>query len=566
MKYILFIVVFLVIGIGGAVTFYTPAPEGSQKDKKSLVIGVSQFPATFHPAIDSMLAKSYVLGAVRKPITIYNADWELVCVLCEKLPSLDDGTAWYEKDAQGNRIVVAEFTLKDDLYWGDGVAVTTNDVIFTFKAGKDPLSGFTNQALFADLIADVEAVDEKTFIVRYKKANCNFEGLNDFPILPAHLEQPIFQKDPVTYKTATLYDSDTTNPGLYNGPYVISDVKRGRSVTLARNPHWMGKTPYFDTIHIDAIENSAAMTSRLLSGEIDYIAGELGLAIDQALSFEKRVNRQHAGDYHVTYQPGLIYEHMDVLAEHDFLQHKDMRKAVMMGMNREAISTQLFDGKQPVASSFVNPMDVFYTDETVRYDYDPQAAQELLIKNGYSRRDDGYFYNDAGQRAGFTLTTTAGDKTRLIVAQAIQSDLKNIGIDMGIKTQTPRVFFGQTLRERSYDGTGMFAFLSAPESAPKTTLHSTMIPSIDNGYAGQNFGGYKNANMDSYIDRLETECGDETQKKLWHDMQALYADDLPALPLYFRAESYFIPSWLKGITPTGHQYATTHWIEDWYVE
>jgi peptide/nickel transport system substrate-binding protein len=48
-------------------------------------------------------------------------------------------------------------------------------------------------------------------------------------------------------------------------------------------------------------------------------------------------------------------------------------------------------------------------------------------------------------------------------------------------------------------------------------------------------------------------------------LQRLYAERLPALPLFFRADSYIIPNWLEGVTPTGHQYPTTLWIEDWRV-
>ncbi len=50
---------------------------------------------------------------------------------------------------------------------------------------------------------------------------------------------------------------------------------------------------------------------------------------------------------------------------------------------------------------------------------------------------------------------------------------------------------------------------------------------------------------------------------MWHRLQALYASELPALPLYFRAEAYILPRWLEGVTPTGHQYPSTLWIEHW---
>ena len=56
---------------------------------KHLVIGITQYPSTFNPIIDSMLAKSYVNGLTRRPITTIDPDWKLVCMLCVKLPTLE---------------------------------------------------------------------------------------------------------------------------------------------------------------------------------------------------------------------------------------------------------------------------------------------------------------------------------------------------------------------------------------------------------------------------------------------------------------------------------------------
>ena len=52
---------------------------------------------------------------------------------------------------------------------------------------------------------------------------------------------------------------------------------------------------------------------------------------------------------------------------------------------------------------------------------------------------------------------------------------------------------------------------------------------------------------------------------MWGDIQRIYATELPAIPLYFRAESYVLPKWLTGVRPTGHKYGTTNWIEEWEV-
>jgi peptide/nickel transport system substrate-binding protein len=127
------------------------------------------------------------------------------------------------------------------------------------------------------------------------------------------------------------------------------------------------------------------------------------------------------------------------------------------------------------------------------------------------------------------------------------------------------VLFGQTTRERKFKDTTMYAWMSAPQSIPRTTLHSSMIPNADNNYAGQNYPGYQNKKMDRILDDLETVCAPKANLALWQELQDLYASDLPALPLFFRSESHIIPTWLENIRPTGHQYPTTYWIEDWRV-
>ncbi|MBT8002999.1 MAG: peptide ABC transporter substrate-binding protein, partial [Rhodospirillales bacterium] len=107
------------------------------------------------------------------------------------------------------------------------------------------------------------------------------------------------------------------------------------------------------------------------------------------------------------------------------------------------------------------------------------------------------------------------------------------------------------------------AWISSPESVPRTTLHSDHIPSKENNFAGQNYTGYKNPEMDGLLERIEVELDRDKRQKLWHRFQTIYADDLPVTPLYFRAEPYILPKWLKGLEPTGHQDPSTLWVEHW---
>ena len=156
-----------------------------------------------------------------------------------------------------------------------------------------------------------------------------------------------------------------------------------------------------------------------------------------------------------------------------------------------------------------------------------------------------------------------GNRTRELVQQVLQSYWREVGIDIRIRNQPPRVYFGETVTKRQYSAMAMYAWFSAPESVPRTTLHSDHIPTEANNWAGQNYTGYKSAEMDDLIDKIEVELDREKRRALWTKFQAVYAEDLPVLPLFFRAEPFIIPKWLKGIVPTGHQYGTTMWSQNW---
>ena len=108
------------------------------------------------------------------------------------------------------------------------------------------------------------------------------------------------------------------------------------------------------------------------------------------------------------------------------------------------------------------------------------------------------------------------------------------------------------------------SWISSPESVPRTTLHSEEIPTEANNWSGQNDTGYVNPEMDALIDAIEIELDRDKRKALWQRLQKLYTEDLPVIPLYWRANAYVLPKWLKGVRPTGHQGTTTLWVEEWW--
>lgn len=546
-----------VAGICAVISIFLAGVPAMAADKARLTIGLSQYPATLSPVFEAMMAKSYVLAMARRPITAYDQDWEPTCLVCTALPSLEDGTAVWETAENGNPGIAVSYTLHPDAVWGDGTPVTTQDVLLSVEIGKDPQTGVLGAELFRR-IDRVDVQDDKTFTLHMNKRTCDFESISGLALLPNHIERSVYEADPKSYRRRTHYDSDPTNPGLWFGPYRVARVTVGQSILLERNPQWWGPEPYFDEIEIRAIQNTSALIANLLAGDIDMIAGELGLSVDQALSFETR----SGDDFQFIYQPGLVYEHIDVNLDNPALSDLRVRQALIHGIDRNAISEQLFQGKQPVAHGSVNPLDKWYDPDVPKYDYDPTKAVELLKAAGWETGSDGIREKD-GKRLSIPFQTTAENKTRELVQQVIQNQWRAIGIEAELKNEQPRIFFAETITKRAFEGVVMYAWLSAPESVPFTTLHSSQIPTEENAWQGQNYPGYVSPEMDETIDLLETDCADENQRAHWSDLQKRYAEDLPVLPLYFRAEPYILPKNLTGLTPTGHQFPSSLWVEEW---
>lgn len=526
--------------------------------KDELVLALTQMPGTWNPVISSMLAKSLIANMTARPLTAFDADWKLVCLACTELPTVENGKARVIDLPDGKKGMEIDVELRD-LRWGDGVPVTTKDVAFTFDVGKHPLSGVASSEGYKRVLK-LDIKDDRRFTMTIDRVTFDYNS-SALLLLPAHIEKPIFEANPAEYRNKTAYDTQSTNPGLAFGPYRIVEVVPGSRVTLEQNSTWTGEKPHFKRIVVKIIENTAALEANLLSGGVDYVLGELGLSLDQAIAFEKR----HGTKYNVIYKPALIWEHIDVNLDNKLLADRRVRQAMLLAIDRKAISEKLFDGKQPIAHGGISDLDPMFSPAARQYNYDPAAAKKLLDEAGFSTTRNNVRQNAAGERLSIELGTTAGNRVRELVAQVIQSQLRQVGIEVRIKADPPRLFF-EVMNRRNYNALGMYAWVQRPGGVPRSTLHSKEIPTAENGWSGQNYPGYANPQMDKALDDAERELDVEKRRAFFAEIQKLAADDLPSLPLFFRVDPFVIPKALKGVTPTGTLNSSTLWIEQWRWE
>jgi peptide/nickel transport system substrate-binding protein len=542
----------LVMVLLAALPFGAADAKPSSGPKDELVVGVSQFPAILHPSIESMIVKAYALGFVHRPITVYDARWALNCVLCVMLPTIENGQA----KLVGKGMAVT-FTLRPEAKWGDGTPLTTDDVLFSWNVGRHPQSGVANASIYRN-IEKIEAKDKKTFTIHLARATFDYNVMTDFRLLPAHIEKANFA-EPQDYRKRSAYMANPTNPGLYSGPYRVAAVIQGSHLVLERNIHWWGAAPNFKRIVIRAIEDTAALEAALLAGEIDMIAGESGLPLDQAVSLD---NRKPEG-IGILFKPGLVYEHIDINPDNAALRDVRVRQAILLGFDRKAVSREIFGNRLPVAHSSVSPLDSMFAANVARYEYDPRKANSLLDEAGWTRAGSGTRRNAQGEPLVLELSTTAGNHSRELIQQVMQMSLRKVGIDVLLKSEVPRAFFGNTVTKRKFPGMAMYSWFGTPGQVPRSTLHSSAIPTAENSFSGQNFTGFAHPEMDALIDAIEIELNQDKRTALWGKLQALYARELPALPLYFNTSTTLVPSWLKGVEPTGHDAPTSLWVETW---
>ncbi len=531
------------------------APALAQRDQ--LTIGITQFPSTLHPSIEAMMAKTYVHGFTRRPLTVYDQDWRLACLGCDELPSFENGLAVRETTPDGKPGIRVTWRLREGLTWGDGRPVTSEDLLFAWQAGRAFETGFGGAEFFRSAY-EATIPDPRSITLRFDRVTFTYAAAGMEP-LPAHIERSRWEADRAGYRSRTAYDTEPTNPGLYNGPWRISSVTPGSTITLERNAAWTGHAPGFRRITIRAVENTAALEAQLLSGQVDMIPGETGLPLDQVTALQRRTGNR----FRFEFRPGLIYEHIDLNLDSPILGDKRVRQALLMALDREQIVTRLFDGRQPVADGSVNPLDAMHDKEVRRWPHDPARAAALLEEAGWRLGPDGIRRDATGQRLSFEFMTTAGNRAREVVQQVLQGMWRQVGVEARIRNEPPRVFFAETLSRRRFTAAAMFAWISSPESVPRTTLHSDEIPRAERNWSGQNYTGFRNAEMDALLEALPIELDPEKRRELWRRLQAITAEELPSLPLFFRADAHIWPNWLEGVRPTGHQFPSSLWAESW---
>jgi len=517
----------------------------------SLTVGIAETIGDMNPYFSNALVTIHVQAAARRSMTGITKDGQVFCRFCTEVPTLANGRARLVDLGDGKQGMDVRYTLKPDLKWGDGAPMTSADYVFAFKVGQSMSPSTT--------ISAVDAPNPTDVIVHIKTTRYDFDRTAPVAV-PEHIEGPIFAaaSTPVDYGNHSEFNRNPANPGLWDGPYLITDYKPGESITMAPNPYWEGKKPYFQKITWRMIENTAALQANLLSGDID-MAGEIGLSVDQALDIAKSA----ADRFDVAIVPTLGVEQLYVKMDHPLLTDPRVRRAIAMAIDRKTIVDRLFAGKVPVADSFITAGEFGYDPKLGAWPFDPAGARALLAEAGFKPGADGILVSPAGERFSIDISAGSGNRMVDLQEQVIQSELKTIGIELQIKNQPFRVLLSEGLRERKFNGLALLSWTPFPDWVPQIRFDSTQIPTEANGWFGNNVYGIADPKMDAALKGALTSLDPGPRKLYWNDIVRLAKEDLPIIPLYVLTTQMVTPKWMTSVTPPPLPGLSTGWIEDW---
>ena len=120
-----------------------------------------------------------------------------------------------------------------------------------------------------------------------------------------------------------------------------------------------------------------------------------------------------------------------------------VRQALIYAVDRQSIANDLFEGAVTVVNGPINSVSPFYNPDLPSYDYNPEKAKELLAEAGWTDTDGDGILDKDGVPFAFTIMNRAGKADRIAVAEVIQFQLGQIGIQVDFETLESAAWTGR---------------------------------------------------------------------------------------------------------------------------
>ncbi len=390
------------------------------------------------------------------------------------------------------------FELRDDVLWQDGEKFSAQDVIFTYELinSDQVVSPYTSAFR---MVEKLEAINEHKLKVTYKEPY--FKAVETWMsgILPYHL-----LKDEKNIMSSKF----NTNP-VGTGPYRLSKLEFSKNIELEAYDEYFEGRAKIDKISLHVIADANTRFLMLKSNKIDI--GSLS-----AMQYERQIQKDFTDKFNIIEQAAHTYDYLGFNLRLKKFQDKRVRKALSLAIDRQELVDILFLGHAKKCRGPFLPGSLSYDERVKIPTRDIKRAKALLNEAGYSSENPLHF----------EIATSNGSPLRANAAEIIQKQLSEVGVDVTLRIMEWQAFLNMVVFPRKFE-TVLLGWSLSLSPDPYLLWHS------DNDKAGGfNFVGYKNTQVDEYIEKMQiTIKRDELatiQKKIFKEI----VQDDPYLFLY----------------------------------
>ena len=296
------------------------------------------------------------------------------------------------------------------------------------------------------------------------------------------------------------------------GPYVATSFTAMTDVKMRANENYWGGAPKADTEELKIIDDQDALDMALANGEIDLIAQETANGASKFTDTSKYTTDTVTTTRANFLSFNLKTEGLDDLA---------VRQAINYCIDREGYADVVYQG-------FATPCYGIYPDNlafggtdglNLTVDsYDADKAKEILADAGYQDTDGDGILDKDGVNLSFKVLTYSYNDNCIQLADMLQAELSQIGIELSIETQD---VLDDPLASGDFD-LAILNYAMAPIGTPSYFINMLFTTGASN-----NYGGYSNEKVDALAAEIGTTSDNDKVVSLTRELEQQVLDDMP---------------------------------------
>ena len=456
-----------------------------QGKESEMIVGIPQDFDSLDPHISVASGTEEVMFNIFQGLVMPSPDGELVPALAENWEINDDSTSF-------------TFYLRKDVVFHDGSDFTAADVKYTFDRVCGRIEGEPEAArsTFADVIADVEIIDDYTVVIKLNQSDARFISNMYWAIIPEG-SGPVQSETPVGA-----------------GPYKFVSYTPGVGMVVQKNENYYeAGIPKIDRVEFRIFADMNAAVMALSNGEIQYMS--ITYDIVSQIPREAFVIEQY---------PMNTVQLMGLNNDFEPFRDKRVRQALNYAIDKEQVIKMLAPGAPEVDSNFSPVMGFWYEDLKDYYSHDIDKAKALLKEAGYPD-------------LSFTVKVPSEYPIHVNAAQIIQQQYLEAGIDMKIEVIDWNTWLENVYGARKHEATiiGLTGKLD-PDS---------ILRRFASSYS-KNFINFNNSKYDELINNGAMEPDPESRAEIYKEVQRILTEEAASVFIMDPINYVAVDADLKG--------------------